>query len=204
VAASCWPCTSAAATAWPNPVVAALGAQRLLVESLGGSYHSLVGENVPQTLIEFARGVDATQIVLGASRRRPIVAALTGPGTGGTVARLSGSIDVHMVSHDYAGRGRALPSLSGGLTVRRRIAGLVTAAVMLLALTLICVALRKHLSLAADVSLFLLAVIRDEPGRRLLPGGGHRGRREPAAQLLHFVEPLHTFTIDAAGNVWRW
>ena len=180
--------------------VAALGAQRLLVESLGGSYHSLVGENVPQTLIEFARGVDATQIVLGASRRRPVVAALTGPGTGGTVARLSGSIDVHMVSHDYAGRGRALPSLSGGLTVRRRIAGLVTAAVMLLALTLICVALRKHLSLAADVSLFLLAVIVTS-----LVGGFYPAVATAVAGSLllnyYFVEPLHTFTIDAAGNI---
>jgi len=88
----------------------------------GGSYHSLVGENVPQTLIEFARGVDATQIVLGASRRRAVVAALTGRARAAP-SRLSGSIDVHMVSHDYAGRGRALPSLSGGLTVRRRIAG---------------------------------------------------------------------------------
>ena len=89
---------------------AGLESQRLLVESLGGSYHSLVGEDVPRALLDFARSVDATQIVLGASRRRPWAAALTGPGTGQTVTRLSGPIDVHIVSHDYAGRGLRLPA----------------------------------------------------------------------------------------------
>src|SRR5690348_108629 len=47
---------------------AGLESQRLLVESLGGTYHSLVAEDVPAALLEFARSVDATQIVLGASR----------------------------------------------------------------------------------------------------------------------------------------
>ena len=50
--------------------------------------------------------------MLGASRRNPLLAALTGPGTGMTVTRLSGPIDVHMVSHDYVGKGRVLPRLA--------------------------------------------------------------------------------------------
>ena len=64
--------------------------QRLLVESLGGSYHSVVGDDVP-----------ARAARLRARRRRhpdrarriaapAVVAALTGPGTGATVTRLSG------------------------------------------------------------------------------------------------------------------
>ncbi|HEY7045970.1 MAG TPA: ATP-binding protein [Jatrophihabitantaceae bacterium] len=183
-----------------EPGVAALAAQRLLVESLGGSYHSVVGDDVPRALIDFARSVDATQIVLGASRRRWWAAALTGPGTGATVTRLSGAIDVHMVSHDYAGRGRALPSLSGGLTVRRRIAGLITAAVVLTALTLICVALRDDLSLAADVSLYLLTVIVVS-----LVGGFYPAVAAAAAGSLllnyYFVEPLHTLTIAEPENI---
>ena len=59
---------------------AGLHSQRLLIESLGGTYHSLIGRDVPRAVLDFARGVDATQIVLGASRRRPFAAALTGPG----------------------------------------------------------------------------------------------------------------------------
>ena len=53
----------------PGPGPTQLESQRLLVESLGGTYHSLVGEDVARALLEFAKGVDATQIVLGASRR---------------------------------------------------------------------------------------------------------------------------------------
>ena len=49
--------------------VAALTKQRVLVESLGGSYHSVVGDNVPAALLAFARAHNATQVVLGVSRR---------------------------------------------------------------------------------------------------------------------------------------
>jgi two-component system sensor histidine kinase KdpD len=180
--------------------VSGLVAQRLLVESLGGTYHSVVGDNVARSVLEFARSVDATQIVLGASRRRPWLAALTGPGTSAIVTRLSGPIDVHMVSHDYAGRGRALPALSGGLTARRRVAGLVTAAVLLAALTPLCAALRHDVSLAADVSLFLLTVIITS-----LVGGFYPALAAAvgASLLLNyfFVAPLHTFTIAEPENI---
>ena len=47
----------------------ALAAQRALVESLGGTYHQVVGDDVPRALVEFARSVNATQLVIGVSRR---------------------------------------------------------------------------------------------------------------------------------------
>jgi two-component system sensor histidine kinase KdpD len=180
--------------------VAGLGAQRLLVESLGGSYHSLVGDDVARAVIEFARSVDATQIVLGASRRPLWLQALSGAGTGSTVTHLSGQIDVHMVTHDYARRGRVLPSLAGGLTPRRRLAGLATAVVSLAALTPICAALRHQLALAANVSLYLLVVIVTS-----LVGGFYPALGAAVAGSLllnfYFVEPLHTFTIAAPENI---
>src|SRR3954452_6859069 len=43
--------------------------QRLLPESLGGTYHQVLGADIPRALLDFARGVNATQLVLGASRR---------------------------------------------------------------------------------------------------------------------------------------
>ena len=46
-----------------------LARQRALVESLGGTYHQVVGDDVAAALLDFARGVNATQLVLGASRR---------------------------------------------------------------------------------------------------------------------------------------
>jgi Osmosensitive K+ channel histidine kinase len=70
--------------------IAALDQQRLLLESLGGSYHSVIGDDVSTAVLDFARANNATQIVIGASRRHPIVAALTGPGTGMTITRAPG------------------------------------------------------------------------------------------------------------------
>ncbi|MBR7834627.1 sensor histidine kinase KdpD [Actinospica durhamensis] len=77
----------------------ALAAQRHLVESLGGSYHSIIGDDVPRALIEFAQAKNATQLVLGTSRRSRVNRFLTGRGIGETAIILSGDIDVHMVTH---------------------------------------------------------------------------------------------------------
>jgi two-component system sensor histidine kinase KdpD len=184
-----------------GPGVAALTAQRLLVESLGGSYHSVVGDAVAPALLDFARRVDATQIVLGASRRPWLVAALTGPGTGATVTRLSGQIDVHLVTHEHtADHGLGLPRLTGGLTARRRLAGLVVAAVLLPLLTWFGTAVRGTLEFAADVPLYLLVVVITS-----LVGGFYPALLSAlAASLLlnyYYVEPVHTFSIDEPSNI---
>ncbi len=97
-----------------NP--ATLAEQRALVEKLNGTYHQVIGDDIPTALVEFARSVNATQLVLGASRRGRVTAAFTGPGIGATVVRESGDIDVHMVNHAAAGRRFTLPPLTGALT----------------------------------------------------------------------------------------
>jgi two-component system sensor histidine kinase KdpD len=184
-----------------GPGVTALAGQRVLVESLGGSYHSVVGDAVAPALLDFARRVDATQIVLGASRRHWLVAALTGPGTGATVTRLSGHIDVHLVTHDYSGNRRAaLPRLTGGLTTRRRLAGLGLAAVLLPLMTVVGTALRPDLSFAADLPLYLLIVVLTS-----LVGGFYPALLSAIAGSLllnyYFTAPRHTFTIDEPSNL---
>ena len=180
--------------------IAELDKQRLLVESLGGSYHSIIGDDIPTAILDFARAKNATQIVIGASRRNPVVAALTGPGSGMRITRASGSIDVHVVSHDYIGRGRVLPHLTRGLTLRRRLSGLIVAAVLLAILTPICASSRHDLGLASDMLLFLLVVIIAS-----LVGGFYPAFITAiAASLLinyYFVPPIHTFTISAPENV---
>ncbi|HET6878172.1 MAG TPA: ATP-binding protein [Jatrophihabitans sp.] len=177
-----------------------LAGQRALLESLGGSYHSVVGDNVPQALLDFARSVDATQIVLGASRRRPWLAALAGPGTGATTIAHSGAIDVHMISHDYAGRGRVMPPLGRGLTPRRRIAGALVAAALLGALTSTLATLRSSLSLGADLALYLLVVIVTS-----LVGGFYPALACALVGTVllnyYFTPPYYTLTISQTANV---
>src|SRR5205807_5470724 len=98
-----------------------LTVQRTLVEDLGGSFHHVIGDDIPTALLDFARGVNATQIVLGSSRRKAWQYVL-GPGVGATVARESGpDLDVHIVTHEEAGRGRGLPVARGARLRRGRI-----------------------------------------------------------------------------------
>ena len=180
--------------------IAELDQQRVLVESLGGSYHSVVGDDIPAAVLEFARASNATQIVIGASRRNPAVAALTGPGTGMTITRQSGPIDVHVISHDYMGKGRVLPRLSRGLTRQRQLAALVTAAILLAALVPICAALRDNISLGSDLLLFLLVVIIVS----LVGGFAPAVATAIAASLLlnyYFVPPIHKLTISEPENI---
>lgn len=141
-----------------NP--AALAQQRALTEQLGGSYHQVLGSDVPASLVEFARSHNATQLVLGASRRGRLAAAVTGPGIGASVIRESGDIDVHIVPHAAAAGGtRALPRLGGGLTIRRRLAGLAIALVGGPLLTWLLYALRSPESITGDVLSYQLLVV---------------------------------------------
>ncbi len=177
-----------------------LAAQRALVESLGGSYHQVVGDDIASALLDFARGENATQLVLGASRRRRLQAFLTGPGIGSTIIRRSGDIDVHMVSHGHVGRGRALPNLHGGLTARRRLAGALVAVGLLGALTFGLSLDREVLNLTSDVLLYLLAVV----AVALVGGIWPALATAVAGSLLlnyYFVSPLHTFSISEGNNL---
>jgi len=133
--------------------------QRALVESLGGTYHQVVGDDVADSLLEFARSVDATQLVLGTSRRSRWARAVRG-GIGGQVIADSGEIDVHMVTHAAAGsRGWRLPPLAGALTARRRWLGLALALLGVPALTAACVAGGAAVTLPVVLLAFLLLVL---------------------------------------------
>jgi two-component system sensor histidine kinase KdpD len=103
-----------------DPVL--LSKQRLLIESLGGTYHQVLGDEIPTALIEFARAVNATQLVVGASRRGRLAHIFT-PGVGVTTTALSGSIDVHLITHEKIGKARRRRRSSSPLSRRRRLVG---------------------------------------------------------------------------------
>src|SRR5499426_1674160 len=178
---------------------AALAAQRQLVESLGGSYHQVVGDDIPQTLLTFARAENATQLVLGASRRSWLSALFTGPGFGARTIRGSGDIDVHIVTHSHMGRGRGLPRAEGGLTLRRQLAGYLLAAALAPLLTIALTSDRGGLNLISDVLVYLVAVVVVA----LVDGFVPAVLLAIASSLLlnfYFVPPVHEFTIAEANN----
>ncbi|MGB6208649.1 DUF4118 domain-containing protein, partial [Mycobacterium sp.] len=99
---------------------------RDLATSLGATVHTVVGDDVSAALLEFARETNATQLVLGTSRRSRWASILT-EGIGAATIKNSGKIDVHMVTHDQihpgfsfasiSPRGRRLASWLAALTV---------------------------------------------------------------------------------------
>ncbi|RIX30631.1 ATP-binding protein [Amnibacterium setariae] len=183
----------------PNP--AALAAQRVLVEQLGGTFHQVVGEDIPAALIEFARAVSATQLVIGVSRRSRLLALATAPGTSSRVIRSSGDIDVHIVTHSAAGqRSSLVPRGRGALSAKRRALGFALAVVGGPVLTLLLTATRSTDSLTAEALAYQLLVILVA-----LVGGAWPAAFAAVLSGLTldflFAEPFLTFTIDRPSHL---
>lgn len=173
----------------------ALAVQRALVEALGGTYHQVVGDDVAAALVDFARSVNASQLVIGVSRRGRLGAALTGPGIGATVIRLSGDIDVHIVNHARAGGRFALPRLTGpALSAKRRILGFVTALAGGPLLSWLLIATGTDESITTDVLAYQLLVVVVALIGGIWPAVFAAVLSGLTLDFL-FIQPLYTVTI---------
>ncbi|WP_338783586.1 sensor histidine kinase KdpD [Streptomyces sp. DG1A-41] len=176
-----------------------LAVQRTLVEDLGGTFHHVVGDDIPAALLAFARGVNATQIVLGSSRRRTWQYVF-GPGVGATVARESGSdLDVHIVTHDEVAKGRGLPVARGARLGRSRrvwgwLAGVAGPPVLAALLSAV------DLGLANDMLLFLALTVAAALLGGLFPA---LASAAVGSLLLNYFysPPLHRWTIADPKNI---
>jgi two-component system sensor histidine kinase KdpD len=188
------------------PSAALLDKQRELVEEFGGMYYEVVGADAGEALVEAARSLNATQIVMGASRRSRWQ-RLTRGSVIGRVIRASGTgIDVHIVSHPGLGdphdtslvlprtrRPRALPRRRQGL-------GVLLALVGLPVLTAVLAQLRDHIQVSTVLLLFLLLVVAVSALGGLWPALA----AALAGFLLvnwYFTPPLYTFTIRETENL---
>ncbi|MFG2812970.1 ATP-binding protein [Streptomyces sp. NPDC048410] len=176
-----------------------LALQRTLAEDLGGTFHHVVGDDIPAALLAFARGVNATQIVLGSSRRKAWQYVF-GPGVGATVARESGpDLDVHIVTHEEVAKGRGLPVARGSRLGRGRIVAgwaMALAGPALMALLLNAV----DLGLANDMLLFLAITVAAALLGGLLPALASAAL---GSLLLNFfyTPPLHRLTVSDPRNI---
>jgi two-component system sensor histidine kinase KdpD len=186
------------------PSAALLAEQRELVAELGGTYHEVAGGDVAEALLDAARSLNATQIVMGATRRSRWQ-RLTRGSVIGTVIRASGvAIDIHVISHPDARSEAAyvVPRTRrpAALPRRRQALGFLLAAAGLPLLTLALSHLREDLGLPSVLLLFLLLVVAVASVGGLWPGlaaalGGF---------LLvnwYFTPPLGTLTIGEGENL---
>lgn len=178
-----------------------LAVQRTLVEDLGGTFHHVVGDDIPAALLDFARGANATQIVLGVSRRRSWQYVF-GPGVGATVARGSGpDLDVHLITHDEMGKGRGLPVARGARLGRSRvIGGWLVGVLGPVLLTWLLTGAAPDVGLANDMLLLLSLTVAAALLGGLLPA---LASAVAGSLLLNwfFTPPVHTLTVADPKNV---
>ena len=177
----------------------AIGRYRTLAEDVGATFHTVVGDDVPSALLDFARGVNATQLVIGTSRRSR-VARLFDEGIGATVVRRSGSIDVHTVTHEHAG-GRLRAKLNRSpLAPSRRAVGWALSLALPAVATGIGIVLRDQLDFSTDVIDYVLATV-------IVALVGGLGPALVAAVFgagllnFFFTPPLHTLNVQTPRNV---
>jgi two-component system sensor histidine kinase KdpD len=168
-----------------------MGKIRELASSLDASLHTVVGDDVPTALLDFAREMNATQLVIGTSRRSRW-ARIFEEGIGQTIVERSGKIDVHMVTHEESKRGLRTASPSPR---ERRVASWLAALVVPSAICAVTVAmLDPYLNNGGESALFFVGVLLV----------GLLGGVAPAALsavlsglLLNYflIPPRHSFTI---------
>ena len=124
---------------------------------------------------------------------------LTGPGVSLRTIRDSGDIDVHIVTHSQMGRGRGLPSIRGGLSLPRKVAGYALAVALAPLITLVLANVRGDLNLTSDLLIFLVGVIAVALVGGLVPA--------VIAAIVgslflnyYFTPPFYTFNINEANN----
>ncbi|MGW5420729.1 ATP-binding protein [Streptomyces sp. NPDC003943] len=178
-----------------------LAVQRTLVEDLGGTFHHVVGDDVPAALLSFSRGVNATQIVLGVSRRRSWQSVLS-PGVSATVARESGpDLDVHIVTHDAMAKGRGLPAARTARLGRARIVwGWLVGVFGPVPLALLLARLAPDMGLANDMLLFLSLTVAAALLGGLLPALAAAAVGSLVLNY-YFTPPVGRLTIADPENI---
>jgi len=130
---------------------------RQLARDLGAEFQDVSGPDVAEAILDHARGVNATQIVVGVSRRGRWQQILR-PSIASEVADGSGDIDVHLVPHEgskVASRRRN----ATGLPARRVLGGMLFAVVALVGLTAVLVATQEGHTLSLDLLLYLALTV---------------------------------------------
>ncbi|MEV0545199.1 sensor histidine kinase KdpD [Nocardia salmonicida] len=168
---------------------------RDLAAGLGASLHTVTGDDVPSALLDFAREVNATQLVLGTSRRSRW-ARMLDEGIGSTVVQRSGKIDVHMVTHEEANRGVRRHWLRPG----RPVSAWLAAVVVPVLVSVICgVFLDGWLQLGGLSAMFFVGVV----AVALFGGVVPAGLSALLSGLLlnwYFTDPRFSFTIAEPDN----
>ncbi|WP_194820141.1 sensor histidine kinase KdpD [Nocardia sp. XZ_19_385] len=168
---------------------------RELAASLNASLHTVTGSDVPTALLEFAREVNATQLVLGTSRRSRW-ARMLDEGIGSTVVQRSGKIDVHMVTHEHANVGKRRRAWQPRQSVLAWVAAVaVPATITALGVLLI----EQHLELGGLSAVFFIGVLAVALLGGIVPAACS-ALLSGALLNWFFTPPRHSFAVAEPDN----
>ena len=173
----------------------ALARQRRLAEELGGSFHQVNDSQIADAILTFARGVNASQIVLGASSRGRL-GSMVSEGVGPKVVRDSGDIDVHIVTHERSHTGWRWARRHHSLTAARRLSAWALALVGLPLLSLGLLAWADDGVLSTALMIYLAATIAIALLGGMAPALTAALISGMLANYL-FTPPLHTWQISS-------
>ena len=173
-----------------------MGKVRELAASLGATVHIVVGDDVPTALLDFARETNATQLVLGTSRRSRW-ARLLGEGIGAATIKDSGKIDVHMVTHEQANRGLALAPISP--RARQIVAWLAAVTVPWGILAITTRWFDPTLDVGGKTAIFFAGVIAVALFGGVAPAV-LAGMLSGALLVYFIAEPRYSFAVDNPSN----
>ena len=187
-----------------GPPTALMEEHRKLLLEMGGEYHEVAGNDVAAALVDFARAENATQLVLGASRRSRW-AEITRGSIINRVVRLSGAIDVHVISQEVADANEAAGPRSRRRAVspippRRQIVGWALGAVGVPILTAVLASVRDSIGLSTVLLLYLALIVGTAAVGGTLPALVTAVAAFLAANW-YFTPPIHQWTIDEGENV---
>lgn len=177
---------------------AELAKQRKLVEDLSGTFQTLTGDDPAAAVLEHARSINATQIVVGQSRRRAWQ-RLFGAPTSQRIIDDSGDIDVHTVHHEWSASGEHRAGRRE-LGRTRRFVGIALSVLLPVLLTFLLEVTNSGGAPMFTLMLFLAAVVTVA-----LVGGLVAAMIAAVASSLlanwFFTPPVFTFTIADPANI---
>ncbi len=186
-----------------GPPLSGLERQVALLGDLGGEYHEIVGDDVAAALVDLAQAENCTQLVLGASRRSRWQELVRGSVIN-RVIRLSGTIDVHVISHEPVEPSAVLPEphrrRAQPLSPRRHMAGWIAAAIGLPVLTVVLANLRDVVGLHGVLLLYLLTVVITAAVGGVWPAMAAAVTSFLSANWF-FTPPYYTWTVARADNL---
>jgi two-component system sensor histidine kinase KdpD len=165
---------------------------RRLTAAAGTGLHTVLGEDVAQALLQFARDVGATQLVLGIAPGGAVLPFRSG--RVGAVVSAAAALDVHLVPVPALGDPRSAGRRRGALSPHRRLLGWLAAVALPLIAAVIGVAAGDLIGPTSAALVFMLAVV----GVALIGGLGAAVLAAVGATVLlnyFFTPPLHSFAV---------